>query len=223
MDLVLAMDLMKGQVVYGQKGERDSYRPLSWGPIPSSDPQSLLRYLQPRYLYIADLDRIQGRGSQDRWILDAAEHVERCYCDRGCRSPDDLLHHDRIVNVIGTETAGTDLSQYHGGFLSVDVNRGRVLPTGEDPVEILSRAQRLDFDGCILLNIGAVGTTVLPESGTLAAWRGAYRGRLFYGGGVGDRLDLDLLEQEGYDGVILATALYNGQVPLDWIQGGVAC
>ena len=117
MDLVLAMDLKNGFVVHGKKGDRASYRPLTWGLSPVADPIRYLEVMQPRYLYIADLDRIAGTGSHDPIILSCAGMVERCYIDRGTRSPDDSLEGVHIVNVVGTETAG-DLLQYTGDALA---------------------------------------------------------------------------------------------------------
>ena len=127
MDLVLAMDLKEGSVVHGKRGDRAKYRPLTWGISPTADPAGYLAVMQPRFLYIADLDRIAGTGSHDAAIASCARRVECCYVDRGCRSPDDLLTGAHIVNVVGTETAG-DLSRYRGGMLSLDVRDGLVLP-----------------------------------------------------------------------------------------------
>ena len=114
--------------------------------------------IRPEYLYIADLDRIEGTGSHDAVIQKCAKNVRCCYVDRGCQSPSDVLAGENIVNIVGTETGGSDLSRYHGGFLSIDVKQGLVIPSGKDPVEVLTSAQHWDFEGCILLDVSAVGT-----------------------------------------------------------------
>jgi len=223
MDLILAMDLMRGQVVHGQKGERETYRPLSWGLSPTTDPEEYVRFLRPRYLYIADLDRIRGEGSHDRAVRACVALAERTYLDRGCRTPGDYIRHPSVVNVVGTETAGTDLSLYHDAYLSLDMQEGKVIPTGEDPVVMLSMLPSLDFAGAILLNIGAVGTSTLPRKNDLQSWRDAYEGRLLYGGGVKGREDLDLLKRLGYQGAIVATSVHRGLIPLSLIQEGCLC
>ena len=223
MDLILAMDLMKGQVVHGQKGERNTYRPLIWGISPSTDPVEYIRFLRPHFLYIADLDHIQRTGSQIQAICECAKEVTRCYVDRGCRSPDDFLFHPSITNVVGTETAGSDLTLYHGGFLSLDIKGGKVVPTGEDPVQLLAELDSLDFDGAILLNIGAVGTGTIPPLTDLKSCRRAFKGTLFYGGGVGEEKDLYLLYRLGYEGVLISTSLHRGLIPLSFIREGYLC
>lgn len=223
MDLVLAMDLQSGLVVHGKRGLRSSYRPLTWGLSPSADPREYLLCLSPRFLYIADLDRISGRGSHEREIGICSSLVERCYVDRGCRTPEEYLEGPGITNIAATETSLAPLSRYHGGFLSIDVKDGRVIPSGDDPVRMMKEAGSWDFEGCILLNIGAVGTGEgIPEE-MLSALREAFDRTLFYGGGVGSAGDLDLLSVLGFDGAIVATGVHRGTIPLDALRRGAWC
>jgi phosphoribosylformimino-5-aminoimidazole carboxamide ribotide isomerase len=222
MDLVLALDLMKGRVVQGARGERAAYRPLLLPGIPSSEPMELVSALAPRYIYIADLDRIMGSGEHDSAVRACSRLVERSYVDRGIRAPVDFLEEENLVNVVGTETGGTDLGRYPGGFLSVDVRDGRVIPHGEDPAEILSRAGEWAFEGCILLNLGRVGTGEgLPPD--LEDLRAACRKKLFYGGGVGSVEDLERLRDTGFDGAIVGTIVHRGIIPLEWVRRGSLC
>jgi phosphoribosylformimino-5-aminoimidazole carboxamide ribotide isomerase len=213
---------MKGKVVHGASGERTTYRPLLLPGIPSSDPMKLVAALSPRYVYIADLDRIMGIGAHDETIRKCSRMVEQSYVDRGIRSPGDFLDEENLVNVVGTETGGEDLDAYSGGFLSVDVRDGKVIPRGEDPSEILARAGEWAFEGCILLNLGMVGTGAgLPPD--LDDLRAACGKRLFYGGGVGSVEDLDRLRDAGFDGVIVASGVHRGIIPLEWVRRGSLC
>jgi len=223
MDLILAMDLKRNLVVHGRSGQRGEYRPLDWGCSPTAEPRGFVQAIAPKYLYIADLDRIEGTGSHDRVIAECARQVSRCYADRGCRSADDLLSGYHITNVIGTETGGDDLSRYSGGFLSLDLMGGRVIPYGRDPVEMLRQANSWKFNGCILLNIGAVGTESGLDWGTLETMRSAYHRKLFWGGGVAAAADLAELNNAGFDGAIIATALHHKKIPLAWIRRGRVC
>ncbi|MDD1679144.1 MAG: nickel transporter [Methanomicrobiales archaeon] len=223
MDVILAMDLMQGKVVHGRKGERATYRPLTWGLSPTTDPIEYVRFLRPRFLYVADLDRIQGRGSHDDAIRSCSALVEHTYLDRGCRSPSDCPHYPGITDVVGTETAGDDLSIYQGGYLSLDLQDGKVLPRGTDPVSLLAGFGSLDFEGVILLNIAAVGTSTMPAEVELRSWREACDCPLLYGGGIAGADDLGLLQELGYQGAILSTALHRGRIPLALVQEGCLC
>jgi len=223
MELVLAMDLKAGLVVHGEKGKRSGYRPLTWGASPVADPIGFIVHIRPVSIYIADLDRITGTGSHDRIIRECNSLVSHCYADRGCRGPGDMLVLPHLENVIGTETCGTDLHSYHGGYLSIDMKNGAVIPSGDDPVEFLSSVSGLGFEGCILLDISAVGTSKgFPENDP-ARFRDAYHGKLLWGGGVASVDDLDTLRQAGFDGAIIATALHKGMVPIDLIRRGYLC
>lgn len=223
MDLILAADLKNGLIVHGKSGMRDEYRPIVTPLASNAEPARYLKEIQPRYLYMADLDRITGTGSHDSLIPALADQVELLMLDRGCRGPGDMLVHPRVVNVIGTETAGSDLSSYSGGYLSVDMKDGRVLPDRADPVPLLHLAGRCAFDGCILLDISGVGTQRGMIASRLDLYRSAYPGRLLWGGGVSSMEDLYLLEEHGYDGAIIATAVHKGTVPSNLIREGCLC
>jgi phosphoribosylformimino-5-aminoimidazole carboxamide ribotide isomerase len=193
MKLVLAMDLKNNLVVHGKSGHRETYKPLDWGCSPTAEPVGFVKAIAPRYIYIADLDRIEGRGSHDRIIAWCACHVSACFTDRGCRSPDDLLTGYHIKNIVGTETGGDDLSRYDGGFLSLDLKAGRVIPSGREPVDVLRQANSWKFEGCIILNIAAVGTETGLNKELLETMRAAYHRNLFWGGGVASAEDLHML------------------------------
>jgi len=224
LDLILAVDLRKGEVVHGMSGIRESYRALDWGGSASTEPVAFVRALRPRYLYIADLDRIERTGSHDAAIRSCAALVDRCYVDRGIRTPDEYLTGQNIVNVVGTETAGDDLSRYRNGVLSLDIKNGKVIPSGRTPVDMLVEADRLGFEGCIVLSLSAVGTRQgIEPPEVLHALRSAYPGTLLYGGGVANPDDLRTLADAGFDAAIIATAVHRGAIPLAWVQEGRIC
>ncbi|MGP8256749.1 MAG: HisA/HisF-related TIM barrel protein [Methanoregula sp.] len=225
MELVLALDLRRNKVVHGKSGMRATYKPLDWGLSPTAEPTGFVKAVAPKFLYIADLDRIEGTGNHDRLIQECACLVDRCYVDRGTRSPADLLAGPNIENIIGTETSLADLSRYNRGYLSVDVVNGKVIPTGDSPETVLRSARGWNFEGCIILNLGFVGTEngIGAGTGPLEAWRSAYPGRLLYGGGVASVADLDTIKDAGFDGAIIATALHKGAVPAEWIRRGCWC
>jgi phosphoribosylformimino-5-aminoimidazole carboxamide ribotide isomerase len=223
MQLILAMDLKDGVVVHGSRGDRAGYRPLTWGAAPSAVPTEFVRSIRPRFIYIADLDRIEHSGDNTREISACAPLVSACYVDRGCRSPADLLAMDHVINIIGTETAGDDLGRYAGGYLSIDLRNGRVIPSGVDPVGVLESARQMAFDGCLVLNISSVGTECGLTGQPLEKMRSAYDGPLLYGGGVASMPDLERLHEAGFDGAVVATGIHRGMIPLDLIRRGSFC
>ena len=223
MKLFLAMDLRQNMVVHGKSGQRETYKPLDWGISPTAEPIAYIRTVKPGYLYIADLDRIEGTGSHDTVIRLIAREVRCCFVDRGCRFPSDFLEGEHIVSIVGTETGGSNLSRYHGGFLSIDIKNDRVIPCGKEPSEVLASACRWDFEGCILLNVSAVGTGKGINRKTLKKLRDAYDRPLYYGGGVATIRDLEDISQAGFDGAIVNTAVHRGTIPVEWIRRGSCC
>jgi phosphoribosylformimino-5-aminoimidazole carboxamide ribotide isomerase len=223
MKLFLAMDLRQNLVVHGKSGQRATYKPLDWGLSPTAEPLGFIKAIKPRFLYIADLDRIEGTGSHDAIIRQCAKAVRCCFVDRGCHSPSDFLEGEHIVNVVGTETGGSTMSQYHGGVLSIDVKDGRVIPCNKEPVEVLASAQHWDFSGSILLNVSAVGTGRGIDRQLLEKMRSAYDRLLFYGGGVATVSDLEIIRHSGFDGAIISTALHQGSIPIEWMRRGSCC
>ncbi len=107
--------------------------------------------------------------------------------------------------------------------MSLDIRDGSVIPSGLDPVKVLRQANGWKFDGCIVLNLGAVGTETGIDREMLENMRAAYHRKLLYGGGVASVNDLRVLSEAGFDGAIIATALHHGTVPLDWIRRGSCC
>lgn len=137
MNLYLATDLKSGLIVHGKSGVRESYIPVSSLHADTAEPVRFIEQMRPKYLYIADLDRICGIGSHDALIPALAERTERILLDRGCRGPDDVLNIPGVENIIGTETAAETLDQFSGGVLSVDIKNDLVIPWNTDPVVFL--------------------------------------------------------------------------------------
>ena len=69
MKILFAVDILDGIVVHGYKGERSVYKPLDWGIARSVVPHEYISEMGIRYPYLADLDRIEGKGDNDDAIL----------------------------------------------------------------------------------------------------------------------------------------------------------
>lgn len=222
MKLILAIDLKDGLVVHGKSGNRDAYVPLTDGLSPSAEPISYVTFMRPKYLYAADLDRISMEGDHTETILKLAGMVSGLYADRGTTIPEEYLPKP-IHTIVGTETVDAPLEEFSGGFLSIDIKDGVVIPSGENPAEFLKRADSAAFDGYIILNISSVGTGCGISESYVKELRAATKKQLFYGGGVASAADLEVLQRAGFDGAIVSTAVHNKQIPLKLIREGELC
>ena len=222
MKLILSIDLKDGAVVHGKAGKRREYAPLKWGISPSIEPLSYVSFMKPKYLYVADLDRIALEGDHTETILKLANMVTELYADRGTTIPEEYLP-EPVKNVVGTETIAAPLEEFSGGFLSIDIKDGKVIPDGSDPIEFLKKADTATFDGYIILNITSVGTGCGLDDAYVKKFRAATKKPLFYGGGISSIKDLELLKNIGFDGVIISTAVHQKKIPLSLIQEGDIC
>ncbi|MDV0444261.1 hypothetical protein McpCs1_16630 [Methanocorpusculaceae archaeon Cs1] len=238
MDVVLAVDLKGGYVVHGSCGNRANYLPLNWGLSPSAEPSAYLSVMEPKYLYAADLDRIEFSGDHTKLILRLADFVDGLWVDRGCSIPEEYLCGRNIHNIVGTETIDAPMDEFMGGFLSVDVKDGHVVarqnfsqllpseisdPSGVSPEDVLRLSNDTNFAGCVLLNISSVGTSSGIDAAVAESLRSCCEKTLFYGGGVRSTEDLATLADAGFDGAIVSTAVHKGTVPLKIIQEGSFC
>ena len=227
MDVVLAMDLKNGYVVHGSSGNRDAYAPLTWGLSLSAEPSAYLAALAPKYLYVADLDRIGMCGDHTELILQLAERVAGLWTDRGCSIPEEYLAGAAIHNIVGTETIDAPLDEFCSGYLSIDVKDGCVIgnafPAGTSPADALRAADDTAFDGCILLKISSVGTSTGIDPAEVVRLRSCSEKKLYYGGGIRSIEDLHTLADAGFDGAIVATAVHKGTIPLEIVRVGSFC
>jgi len=76
MELILAVDIKENQVVHGKSGNRANYFPLDWGLASTTELTGYVRELNPKFLYIADLDRIEGTGDHEEIIKSCANRLK---------------------------------------------------------------------------------------------------------------------------------------------------
>ena len=110
MRIIPVLDIMDGQVVHGVGGVRSRYRPIISKVTKSSDPLQVAADLKEsfgfREVYVADLDAIQGRGSNLEKVEGIMGLGYSVYLDAGLGGAGDMtprlagVHHV----VIGTET-----------------------------------------------------------------------------------------------------------------------
>ena len=221
MKILFAMDILDGVVVHGYKGKRYQYKPLDWGLAHTVIPHEYIRELRIKYPYLADLDRIEGTGNNDQAITSCKKEAETIYVNRGARGPEDALKEPGIKNVLSTETYRGDTSGYSSfDLFSIVVKDGKALPNGEDPSKILKENSDFGFEAYNILNLSSVGAEDSMGGLDLESLRDACDSELFYGGGVTGMDDLYRLKNAGFDGVIIATAVHKGNIPLEIVQRG---
>jgi HisA/HisF family protein len=229
MNLIPVIDLMHGQVVRAQRGQRASYRPivsaLCDGAAPAAVARALVAHCAARQLYVADLDALQGRAAQVsalRGVLQALPDVE-LWLDAGFAdaAAAAALHAQlgsdaaRVVSVFGSESLRS-----RQAFEAC-------IASSPDAVLSLDRrdGQRLDAAGCwglpalwprrvIVMTLERVGAGAGPDLATLRSVQSRAPGTSLIGaGGIRSAADLERARAAGAAAWLVASALHDGRLP----------
>jgi phosphoribosylformimino-5-aminoimidazole carboxamide ribotide isomerase len=228
MRCILACDLMGGVVVRGVRGERDRYRPISEYSkvVATSAPEDVIRAIRPRETYIADLDRIAGKGDHLQ-VISRLSGMTRTMVDAGAAVPEDVSSLRKVCHsvILGTETASLDLiREYHSSnvVVSVDMRDGRMMAADPalrvSPLEVVRMLDEIALDSIILLDVARVGSGEGIDFALLEAAASESRHQIIAGGGVRDMEDLDRIGKAGGAGAIIASAVHSGRIPLDVLR-----
>ncbi|MEM2933416.1 MAG: HisA/HisF-related TIM barrel protein [Halobacteria archaeon] len=226
--VILALDLMNGIAVHAIRGERHLYRPLKSQICDSSNPREIIAMLNPREVYIADLDRITRTGDNLEVIKEISKQCS-AMVDVGIRSYGELIEAKKLTLklVLGTETANLKLIKAAAEYevaVSIDIKKNKLLSLDPDlpssPVEAAKIISEMGIAELIVLNLDRVGTasgidlTLLKQ--IIAQVRG--KSRIIAGGGVRNEADLKNLEKIGVNGAIVATAIHSGSIPRERLR-----
>lgn len=217
--IVPVLDIMNGFVVHAIAGEREKYRPYTDSALCNSpDPECFLdrfREMGFQLVYIADLDSIMGRGS-NQWVINHAIKMGfTVYADIG-RAGISLPDDERLKHVIGTEYLlyPGELSLIKSRVASLDMEYDNVKFTNsliniKEIVPILTHSTPSEL---LIINLKFVGTMRGINKHTIKLVRQYYNGRLYVGGGLGSLNEIFDLRNYGVDGILVATLLHKGVV-----------
>jgi phosphoribosylformimino-5-aminoimidazole carboxamide ribotide isomerase len=218
--LVPVIDLLDGQVVHAREGRRSEYAPIRSSLCKGADPETImaaLLNLHPfRTIYFADLDAIQGAGS-NREILGRLHEqfpAIEIWADTGIA--DEAALDCWISAGLGTSVIGSESladvrfmdSARERCVLSLDFTG----TTFRGPASLLQNPGRWPTD-VLAMNLQRVGSDAGPDLeliAALAARRPACR--IYAAGGVRGVEDLRQVSAAGAAGALLASALHDGRI-----------
>lgn len=219
MYIIPVIDLCNGVVVHARKGLRTTYQPIKTMLCPSSDPVEVVRaYLtvyQFKTMYIADLDAITGRGDNSQIIAKLHDSFPALnfWIDAGFTNNKPAFA-DRSHPVIASETGishqALTLITEAGDpiILSLDFSDTKLI--GDEAILELSHIWP---ETIIVMSLSRVGSGVGPDLALLRSIRTrAPRKRIFAAGGIRNGCDLERLAAMDITGVLVASALHNGQI-----------
>lgn len=225
MRCIFVLDILNGAVVHAVRGERSSYEPVANFSriVSTSEPLGILQELHPSDVYVADLNLLTGLGD-NLSVIKKISTMTKTMADAGVSKADDLDRLPKSVSaVLGTETASLQLIEEAAEdrriVVSIDMMNRKVLArdpklAGGAPLQLLQRLSGLNLEGVILLEMDKVGTSSGLDRSFLEKAASASEQPLILGGGIKGEEDLGALEDMGFAGALLATAVHNGRIPL---------
>ncbi len=229
MRCIFVLDIFNGAVVHAVRGEREHYQPIDEYShvVTTSDPLRVLEEIRPREVYVADLNRLTGSGDNLQ-ILEMISKKALTMADTGISRMGDLYHLPaEVIPVLGTETASFGLMKEAAGWrrtiVSIDMVKRRVLTRdpelgAQGPLEMLQKLNGLPLEGVILLELDRVGTGSGLDGEFLQEAASFSDHALILGGGVKGVEDLQVLEGLGFAGALVATAVHNGNIPMQMVR-----
>ncbi len=243
MRIIPVLDVLKGRVVRGIAGQRDSYQPIQSILTPNADVRSVCTAFRQQFgiseYYIADLDAIE-RGKPNYDALNSVKDtLKRVWLDAGFSSVarldafDQHLSANEVYRIIVGLECCSDLSSLSlllskvGSrrlVFSLDLQNGSPLLTTDvsadwrqaTALEIAEQVIDLGIRKMIVLDLAAVGTGQGTPTRELCGHlkRRYPQLEIVSGGGVNSADDLKRLESY-CDAVLLASAIHDGRLTVD--------
>jgi phosphoribosylformimino-5-aminoimidazole carboxamide ribotide isomerase len=220
--IIPVLDLKNGEAVSGKSGLRNTYKPLKTVFNDSSDPIEIVKALKIAgytELYVADLDAIEGNGSNLELAGRINDIIPVMY-DIGINNFEDVKSIINVVEkiIIATETIQSikeldlifSLFSKQNLVLSVDVLDGKILGKHikVDFFDILKKIEDIKPLQVILLDISRVGTKKGFDQDIVKNFVDIDT-ELIIGGGV-TKSDIQALKELDVRNYLIGTALHNG-------------
>lgn len=224
MEVVPVLDVARGHVVRGVRGDRSSYKPIVSPLAQGSDPADLAQGYMDIYpfrkIYVADLDGIEGRGRNVHLVpaLSAVLGHMDIWLDAGIASR--KAARAVLAAPVTTLIVGSESIEGTAEFsaLAAEAPQRTVLSLdfrGEEfmgPARLLSDSD-LWPERVIVMTLARVGSGEGPDIARLSeVVARAGKRKVYAAGGVRDRADLRAVRAAGAAGVLVASALHGGAI-----------
>lgn len=223
------VDILGGGVVRGVQGQRETYAPIQSRLTRSTAPDDIAQALHDnfglKHFYIADLDAIVHQKDPDWNLLESwSARGWNVWADIGVTGPDSFTTWPNIpgiLAVIGTESWMGNPDKLLGVahpplVLSLDSKNGALWGEGasqySSPADCLEAWNSLSIPDLLWMDLGKVGAYQGPTRGAEIGFARKPGRRIHAAGGVRGPEDLVQLEQDGFDGVLIASALHDGRL-----------
>lgn len=222
--IIPVIDLKNGEAVSGKSGMRETYKPLKTIFSQSSDALDIAKSLKAagaKRMYIADLDSIEGNGSNLK-IVEEVNEIIPVMLDAGA---DNVQRVEKLLKVadkviIATETLKTlkSLDEIFESFsrdelvLSIDIKNNELLARNmeTDLDAMINKIKELKPAEIILLDISRVGTESGVDNALINKFE-PFKSSIIVGGGILEG-DIEELSGKGVHKFLVGSALHSGRI-----------
>ena len=220
MELIPAIDVLNNIVVKAFSGERKKYRPIKSKLINSSNLENIIDSLLKEYkfkiIYIADLNAIMGNKNNFKIIKKVIRKFPKIefWVDYGVKNFLDFkkYHDNRFKTIIGSETLkNTDeLKKIYKHkkrefILSLDFKNNFFL----GPKNLIKN-NKLWPKKTIFMILDSVGSK--KRSKLIKLFNLDKKKDYYLAGGISNNKDIKFLEEKGFKGAILSTAIHEKNI-----------
>ena len=232
--IIPVIDIMNGIAVHANKGLRNEYQPIHTKFSHSSKPHDLLASYSQTYgfteAYIADLDSIiREKSNMDMLHEITQESYQKIMLDAGIRNLYDIIQFKTLgVNklILATETIESfgvieDAISEIGAekiIVSIDMKNQNLISDSNEIAEmdinsIITEVEKRGIFEIILLDLAKIGSLSGGISSIYTLIRSDHPNlSIIIGGGVKDIQDIHNLEEQGFNGALIATALHKEKI-----------
>jgi phosphoribosylformimino-5-aminoimidazole carboxamide ribotide isomerase len=241
MRIIPVLDILNKKVVQGVRGERDKYQPIKSVFCETADILEVIdkfvNLFNFKEFYIADLDSITKNEEHFEYL----ENILKKYnitinIDAGIYT---LERARKIIKkgvsnlIIGTETLKSldfirDLKKEFNRnkvklIISIDLYKGENLtscPEIKDlsVLETIKEFQKFDIEEFIILDLSRVGSKLGGASNLVYNVIDSTNAKIITGGGINSIKEIKELDENGINGVLIATSFHNGSITPDEIK-----
>ncbi len=234
--IIPVIDLLNSEVVHAIKGERNKYKPLRPIFIDSSNPLKIIECIEKIFnfkeIYVADLDSIINRKPNIELLLKILENSKlKMMLDPGIINTQDIFKFSKLkINklILGIETLNNinvisdaiSILDPNRIIVSIDMYQGRIISNNEkfstqNPISLINQLINFGIKEFILLDLFRVGQKIGGIPPLYLEIQKNLSTSILIGGGIKEIEDIYELIRYEFDGVLIATALYDGTIKVD--------
>ena len=237
--IIPVIDILNSRAVHAIKGDRENYKPLKSGLFETTDPTNIIKTLNKKYnfneFYIADLDSILKKKLNIQ-ILKQIGNIEnvKIIIDPGIVTPKEIKNFTQInfrALILGLETIknlktinkSIEFLGINKVIVSIDMYKGKILSNAKEfknypMLNVIEKIEMLGVKTLILLDLFRVGLKLGGVPQLYIDILQNFNGDIYVGGGIKNLNDILQYKEEGFSGVLIATALYDGTIEIEKLK-----